>query len=330
MTTMKAILTAAIVGLALSGGVGVREAEAQEVTLKALTFAPANKVEESMEVFRLFIQRVNDAGKGQIKIDLIGGPEVVPVGDQVNAVSKGVADLVMTFTVHAAIVPEVDTTGLSDITPAEERKVGYMELLDQAHKKINIKVIGRTSTNSGFYIFSKDPIRRLADFKGMKIRSHSGYDPLFKAVGAVTVGMGISEIYAGLERGVVRAAPYPLFVYDLGLHEVTKYVLADAFWPSHTTLTFMNRRKFEGLPAKLQSLILDTQIGIEKDMPGIVEQLKEKEIARLKKAGMEFINLPPDEAKKWRRLANQTRFDALSPRIPAEQMAKIKSMIVRE
>ena len=330
MTTMKATLIAAIVGLALTGAWNVRRAETQEVTLKALTFAPANKVEESMDVFRLFIQRVNDAGKGQIKIDLIGGPEVIPVGDQVNAVSKGVADVVMTFTVHAAIVPEVDTSGLSDITPAEERQVGYIELLDQAHKKINIKVIGRTATNAGFYIFSKDPIRRLDDFKGVKIRSHSGYDPLFKAVGAVPIGMGISEIYAGLERGVVRAAPYPLFVYDLGLQEVTKYVLADAFWPSHTTFTFMNRRKFESLPSKTQSLIIDTQLGVEKEMSSLVDQLKEKEVARLKKAGMEFIHLPSDEAKRWRRLANQTRFDALGSRVPADQMAKIKSMIVRE
>src|SRR3982751_1386825 len=97
-------------------------------------------------------------------------------------------DSMVTFTVHAALVPEIDTTGLSDITPDQERKAGYMDLLDKAHEKINIKVIGRTATDSGFYIFSKDPIRTLNDFKGVKIRSHSGYDPLFKAVGAVAVG----------------------------------------------------------------------------------------------------------------------------------------------
>lgn len=323
----KALLTAALAGLLWTGA---ERAAAQEVVLKALTFAPANKVEESLEVFRTYIQRVNEAGKGQLKIDLIGGPEVVPTGDQMNAVGKGVADMVMTFTVHVAAVPEIDTVGLSDITPEEERKVGYIALLDEAHKKINIKVIGRTSTNSGFYIFSKDPIRKLDDFKGLKIRSHSGYDALFKSVGAVPVGMAISEIYAGLERGLVRAAPYPLFVYDLGLHEVTKYVLADAFWPSHTTLAYVNRRKFESLPQKSQALLIDTQIALEKEMAGIVQKAKEKEMERLKKAGMQFINLSPDEAKKWRKLANESRFTALKGKIPDEQIAKIKAMIVRD
>ena len=304
-------------------------ASAAETVLRAITYAPPNKMEDSMEVFRLWMSRVNAAGKGELRVDHIGGPEVFPVPDQVNAVSKGLADIVMTFTVHAALVPEIDTTGLSDITMEEERRIGYMELLDKAHEKINIKVIGRTSTNSGFYIFSKEPIRKLSDFKGIKIRSHSGYDPLFKAVGAVPVGMQISEIYSGLEHGVVRAAPYPLFVHDMGLAEVTKYVLADAFWSSHTTLTFMNRKKFDSLPPKLQQLLMNSQLQVEKEIPRIVGDLKTKEQAKLEKAGMTFTHLSPEEARQWKRLANDSRFNALAPKITPETMATIKKMIVR-
>jgi TRAP-type C4-dicarboxylate transport system substrate-binding protein len=92
---MKSVLTAATAGLLLAGLAGSERGHAQEVTLKALSFAPANKVEESLDVFRLYIERVNQAGKGSVKIDLIGGPEVVPTGDQMNAVAKGIADMVM-------------------------------------------------------------------------------------------------------------------------------------------------------------------------------------------------------------------------------------------
>lgn len=303
-------------------------AQAQTV-LRAVTYAPPGKYEDSMVMFKMWIDRVNEAGKGRLKIDHIGGPEVFPVADQVNAVSKGLADIVMTFTVHAALVPEIDTTGLSDISIAEERKAGYMEILDKAHEKINIKVIGRTATDSGFYIFSKEPIRKLDDFKGVKIRSHSGYDPLFKAVGAVPVGMAISEIYAGLEHGVVRAAPYPLYVYDMGLHSVTKYVLADAFWPSHTTFSLINRKKYLSLPAEQQKLLMDKQLEVEKEMPKVLADLKAKERAKLEKAGMTFVNLSPEEARKWRRTANDSRFNAISPKIDPTVLAKIKSIIVK-
>ena len=220
-----------------------------ETVLKAITYAPLSKFEDSMVIFKKWVDKVNAAGKGNLRVELLGGPEVFPVSDQMNALSKGLVDVVMTFSVHTPIVPEVDTTGLSDITPTEERSNGYLALLDKAHEKMNVKVIGRTATHSGFYIFSKQPIRKLDDFKGVKIRSHSGYDPLFKKVGAVPIGMAISEIYGALERGVVTAAPYPIFVYDMGLAEVAKYGLADAFWPSHTTFIYVNLRKFNGLHA---------------------------------------------------------------------------------
>jgi TRAP-type C4-dicarboxylate transport system substrate-binding protein len=300
-----------------------------EVVLRAITYAPVNKVEDSMVMFRRWIELVNTAGKGELRIDLIGGPEVFPVRDQINATSKGLADIVMTFSVHTAQVPMIDITGVSDVSMAEERKNGFFDLLDKAHEKINIKVIGRTSTDSGFYIFSRVPIRKLADFKGLKIRSHSGYDPLFKAVGAVPIGMSISEIYGALERGVVDAAPYPLYVYDMGLQEVAKYVLADAFWTSHTTWTFMNLKKYRSLSPKLQKILLDAQLQIEKEMPKTVAALKAEERSRLEAAGMTFTHLPPEEAKKWKELANKTRFDAFARKAPAAEVEKIKSMIVR-
>jgi len=301
-----------------------------ETVLKAITYAPPSKFEDSMVVFKKWIDKVNAAGKGEIRVELLGGPEVFPVSDQINALSKGLVDIVMTFSVHTPIVPEVDTSGLSDITPTEERANGYLALLDKAHEKINVKVIGRTATHSGFYIFSKQPINKLADFKGVKIRSHSGYDPLFKKVGAVPIGMAISEIYGALERGVVSAAPYPIFVYDMGLQEVTKYVLGDAFWPSHTTFIFANLKKFNGLTPKQQKILVDAQIENEKDLVKTDADLIATERGKLEKAGMTFTHLSPDEAKQWHVMANESRFEALSSKIAPEQMAKIKSLIVRQ
>jgi TRAP-type transport system periplasmic protein len=319
---LAAGLVAAFCGMSSS-------APAAETVLKAITYAPLSKVEDSMVIFKRWVDKVNTAGKGEIRIELLGGPEVFPVSDQMNALSKGLVDAVMTFSVHTPIVPEIDTSGLSDITPTEERNNGYLALLDKAHEKINAKVIGRTATHSGFYIFSKMPIRKLEDFKNVKIRSHSGYDPLFKKVGAVPIGMAISEIYGALERGVVAAAPYPIFVYDMGVQEVTKFALGDAFWPSHTTFTYVNLKKFNSLTPKQQAILMDAQIENEKDMAKVDADLIATERGKLEKAGMTFTHLSPDEAKKWHDMANESRFDALSSKISAEQMSKIKSLIVR-
>jgi TRAP-type transport system periplasmic protein len=310
-------------------GWGAGSSAEAETVLKAITYAPLSKVEDSMVIFKKWVEKVNKTSNGDLKIELLGGPEVFSVGDQMNALSKGLVDVVMTFSVHTPIVPEIDTSGLSDITPAEERNNGYLELLDKAHEKMNVKVIGRTATNSGFYIFSKKPINKLDDFKGVKIRSHSGYDPLFKKVGAIPIGMNISEIYGALERGVVQAAPYPVFVYDMGLAEVAKYALADAFWPSHTTFIFLNLRKFKGLTPQQQQILVDAQIDNERIMAAVDAELIGAERAKLEKAGTTFTHLPPDEARKWHDMANESRFEALTSKIAPDQMAKIKSLIVR-
>ena len=304
-------------------------AAAAETVLKAITYAPLSKVEDSMVIFKRWVDKVNTAGKGEIRVELLGGPEVFPVSDQINALSKGLVDAVMTLSVHTPIVPEIDTSGLSDITPTEERNNGYLDLLDRAHEKINVKVVGRTATQSGFYIFSKQPIRTLADFKNVKIRSHSGYDPLFKKVGAIPIGMNISEIYGALERGIVSAAPYPIFVYDMGLQEVTKFALADAFWPSHTTFIYINLKKFNSLSPKQQAILVNAQIENEKDMAAVDADLIATERRKLETAGMTFTHLSPDEAKKWHDMANESRFEALSSKVSPEQMSKIKSLIVR-
>lgn len=327
---MRKIIAVGLVlaGWALSPWPMSSQARAETV-LKAITYAPPSKFEDSMVIFRKWVDKVNAAGKGALRIELLGGPEVFAVSDQMNALSKGLVDVVMTFSVHTPIVPEIDTSGLSDITPTEERNNGYLALLDKAHEKINVKVIGRTATNSGFYIFSKQPINKLSDFNGVKIRSHSGYDPLFKKVGAIPIGMNISEIYGALERGVVQAAPYPIFVYDMGLAEVAKYVLADAFWRSHTTFTYVNLRKFNSLPPEQQKILIDAQIDNEKDLAAVNADLIATERAKLEKAGMTFTHLAPDEAKKWHDMANESRFEALAAKIGAEQMARIKSLIVR-
>jgi TRAP-type C4-dicarboxylate transport system substrate-binding protein len=141
--------------------------------------------------------------------------------------------------------------------------------------------------------------------------------------------MNISEIYGALERGVVQAAPYPIFVYDMGLAEVAKYALGDPFWPSHTTFIYLNLRKFNGLTAQQRQLLIDAQIDNERNMAAVDAELIAAERAKLEKAGMTFTHLTPDEAKKWHDMANESRFEALSSKIAPEQMAKIKSLIVR-
>lgn len=301
---------------------------ASEQVLKAVTFSALNKTSEVLSVFKTYIERVNARGEGVIRIDLIGGPEVVPVRDQVTATSRGIVDMAAIFPVHAALVPEINTVRLSTIPIQEERRVGYVDLLDEAHRKINIKVIGRASTNSGFYIYSNRKIRSLADFEGLKIRSHTGYDPFFKALGANPIHMKISEMYTALDRGLIDATPSPIFVYDLGIHEVTKYVLNNTFWEPNSSWIYMNRKRFDELPDDARTLLIDVQLELEGEMAQIVAAMMEAEKERFEQAGLEFVSLPQPDAEKWRKLALESFWAAFAEKLTPAQAGKIKNMIL--
>ena len=95
-----------VLGVAAVGIVGRGRVAQAEDTIRVPTFAPANRNDLSMITFRRYIKAVNERGKGVVKMDHIGGQEVVPLRNQVNAVSKGgIADLVVAvpFLVRDAI-----------------------------------------------------------------------------------------------------------------------------------------------------------------------------------------------------------------------------------
>lgn len=302
-------------------------AMAQEVVLRAVTYAPPNAYEESIVVFREYVDRVNAAGEGRLKIDWIGGPEVIGVRDQMGALRDGVVDMIVTFTAHESLVPEVGTVGLSRITPAEERENGFFDIVDAAHARHGARAIGRVSTDSGFFIFSRQKIESLADFEGLRIRSHAGYDAFFNALGAVPIHMQISEIYPGLERGLVDAAPYPLFVHSLGIHEVAGYAINHAFWPSHTTWTYINASKYESLSEDLRQILHDVQIELEGEMLDIVHAMQAEERARLEAEGMEFVEFSEADLAEYRRIADEARWTALEQTLGAETHQRIRGLI---
>ena len=325
----RAVYTAALSAFVAAGVFTGPPAQSAETKLRVVTFSQPDRNYPSMVMYRRFIDRVNKAGKGLVQLDHIGGPSVVPLRDQMNATSKGIADMVMTFTIHQAVVPEIGTVGMSEISPKEEREVGFIDLLDEAHKKIGIKVMGRTATGVGFHIFSKNPIKKIDDLKNVKIRSHAGYDPFMKAIGASPIHMKISEIYTGLERGVVQAAPFPLAASNIGLHEVVCCAMADPFWPAHTTFSFVNRGKWNKLSKAAQKLMLDEQAEMERFMVPKGKELRAAEQAKLEKSGVKFIGLPAAEAKKWQDIANESRWAVVKKKLPPEQYAKIRKMITR-
>ena len=85
-------------------GLAAASASAQE-TLRALSMQPAAVT--YTQSFLKFIDKVNAAGEGVVRIEYVGGPEAIPTFDQPEAVRGGVIDMIYgPGSYYPGIVPE--------------------------------------------------------------------------------------------------------------------------------------------------------------------------------------------------------------------------------
>src|ERR1043166_6311830 len=112
-------------------------AHAQEVALRAVT-AFAEKTTYSRG-FEAFVERVNEAGKGIIRINYIGGPKAMPPFEVGNALKNGVVEIAtVPGAFYTNLFPEADAWKLTQRPMAELRELpGYDTMAALYAQKMN-------------------------------------------------------------------------------------------------------------------------------------------------------------------------------------------------
>ncbi|MGQ9862579.1 MAG: TRAP transporter substrate-binding protein, partial [Thiobacillaceae bacterium] len=164
-------------------------------------------------------------------------------------------------------------------------------------------ILGLAFWDNGFKQMSANrPLRRVEDFKGLKMRIQSSkvLEAQMKALGANPQVMAFSEVYTALEQGVVDGTENPMSnFYTQKMHEVQKHLtLSDHGYLGYAVI--VNRKFWEGLPPDLRAIL-------EKAMQDATEyerQIAQKEnddaLATVRRAGTtEVWILPNEERRKW-------------------------------
>jgi len=110
-------------------------------------------------------------------------------------------------------------------------------------------------------LLSTKPIRGMADFEGLKIRSIGLSADWFNKMGAATTYLPASEIYTSFNSGLLDAGYYASYSAeaDLKLNEVCDYYITPAFGSGIACAHFISTEAFNSLPPDLQ-LYLDGAI----------------------------------------------------------------------
>ncbi|MDX2144038.1 MAG: TRAP transporter substrate-binding protein DctP [Rhodospirillaceae bacterium] len=166
---------------------------------------------EFAEDFLRFVDDVNAAGQGVVRLDYLGGPEVIPQRQMVYALKRGVVDMYFgaaTYTIGLA--PESDAFLGASITPMQARVNGAYDAIEAVwNEKLNAHFLGWHQTGPRLHIFMRDAPRLradgLPDVAGLRIRTTPTYRAFLDAMGTIPIDIPSSDVYTALERGTVQA-----------------------------------------------------------------------------------------------------------------------------
>jgi TRAP-type transport system periplasmic protein len=284
--------------------------EPEQVTLRALTFLPLDNPNVG-PVFPIWAELVEEATNGRVRIENAGGPESVPTEEQLAAVRRGVADVtfnVSSFTAHE--VPAAHLMILSPFTPAEERENGFFDFIDRVHQEAGVRYLGRFLSVNPFYIWTNDPIERLDDLRGMRLRSAPAFHHVVQGVQAEAVNLVPGEIFTALERGVIEGFVWPLIgPRETGWIDVTRNVVNAPFYNQNGAI-LINPDAWEQLGPELQEQVLEATARFEERMVETYLEIVNGEREQAEQAGVGFVELPDEDRDQFHRIWYEASWEA--------------------
>jgi C4-dicarboxylate-binding protein DctP len=181
-------------------------------------------------------------------------------------------------------------------------------------KKLESKgITGLAYWDNGFkQMTANKPLRKPADFKGMKMRIQSSkvLDAQFRTLGANPQVMAFSEVYQALQTGVVDGTENtPSNIYTQKMHEVQSHLtVSDHGYIGYAVI--VNKKFWDGLPPDIRTQLEGAMKDATKYTNAIAEQENKQALDAIKKQGKtEVYVLTAAEKAEWRKALMPVRKD---------------------
>lgn len=314
---MKSVALAGAAVAALTLGAG--PSAAQEVTLRMHTFIPP--VANPGKTFLIpWAEKIGKDSGGRLKIQPFWAMQLGGKAPQLlDQARDGVVDIVWTLPGFSpGRMPEVEPFELPFVH--KDALSTTLALQDYQDKHLG-KALGAyhpllLHSHDGFLFQTKEPVQKMADLKGMKLRAASrGGVWLLEALGATGIGLPLPRIPEALSKGVIDGVtlPYEIAPAVKTPDLVSHFSSLAGSQPRLGTNVFtflMNKASYDKLPADLKKVLDDNsgraiaaaagQNWRDIETPG-------RKVVKSKSKN-KFYVIPPDEVEKMKAAA-QPVFD---------------------
>jgi TRAP-type C4-dicarboxylate transport system substrate-binding protein len=298
--------------LAAAVAFSVGSAWAEPIVLKLSHFVPPQHAFHKWVVG--WTEKIEKESNGQLKFEIYPNGQLVgPPNRQFDAARNGITDIA--FCIHGVTPGRYPMTELANLPftfpsagpslPEMAKRMTELAPKYLAAEHTGLHILFMAMANP-IVIYSKNPVRKIEDLKGMKIRYASVSNKLMlESLGAVPILIPPQESQDALAKGIVDGAGFPHeagLAYDLA--SVVKYAM-DPPLASGTFALVMNPAKYNSLPPDLRAII-DKESGVAGAMSfGEAWQAQEKFARNLEttKRGLEITTLSDSDVAKMKELA---------------------------
>jgi C4-dicarboxylate-binding protein DctP len=248
--------------------------------------------------------------KGRVKVEIYPNSQLYKDREELEALQLGAVQM---------LAPSVSKFGPLGVRKFEVFDLPYMFADEASLEKVVEGPVGTGMFKllepkgisglaywfNGFKEFTANrPLKKLDDFKGMKIRIQSSkvLEGEIKALGAIPQVMAFSEVYTALQQGVVDGEENtPSNKYTQKMHEVQKHMTMS----DHGVVMYavvVNKKFWDGLPPDIRKSLNEAMAESTKYVWQIAKQENDDAVTKIKAAKTtEIYVLPPAEKAVWRK-----------------------------
>jgi len=195
-------------------------------------------------------------------------------------------------------------------------------------KKLESKgIVGLGYWDNGFKVMTANKaLKAPQDAKGLKLRIQSSkvLEAQMRALGAIPQIMAFSEVYQGLQTGVVDGTENtPSNVYSQKTHEVQRYLTVT----NHGYIGYAviaNKKFWDGLPPDLRTTLEGAMREATTYANSIAQRENDEALEKMKASGkIEIITLSKPELEQWRKALAPVQKE-VAPRVGPELIEAIQ------
>jgi TRAP-type transport system periplasmic protein len=298
---MNKLIVAAALALAATPGL------AADFTMK-IGFATMNDIQHQWANW--YKEALEARSKGRIEVKLFPRGQLGPIASQIEGLQLGTVEA---FTTPADFFAGMDPRFGTFSIPLLFKDAAHAEkvLLDPAmNNEIlglgadkNIQIVS-VYTYAPAHYFGKQPIRRLDDFKGKKLRVNAtaAERAKMRQFGASAVPMDLAEVVPGIQQGVIDGTMSATAVYvNLKFNDIAK-VLTEVNDTMIVSVAAVSRPWLAKLPPDLRQAVIQEGTNLQPRVNEHSRVLDQTMVKRWREAGGEMVKLPAADQARVKQL----------------------------